>query len=126
MFDTGAQANCILEGLIPTKYYEKTIQKLRSANDSKMNVNYKLPKAHICQDNVCFKTSFILVKDMNDEVILRLPFIYLLTPFKINNEGLTTKPFDQTVHFKFVLKSEIKELRQLKDNSVSEYIRIIN
>ena len=31
LFDTGADLNCIKEGLIPTKYYNKTIEKLRSA-----------------------------------------------------------------------------------------------
>ena len=55
LIDTGADLNCIQEGLIPTKYYHKTTEGLSSANVSKMNIKYKLPKVHICQDNVYFK-----------------------------------------------------------------------
>ena len=36
LFDTGADSNCILEGLIPTKYFEKTSEQLSTANGSKI------------------------------------------------------------------------------------------
>ena len=91
------------EGPIPTRFYEKIIERINTANGGKMNVSYKLPKAHVCQSNACFKTSFILVKDMVDTVILGLPFIYLLYPFTVDENGLTTKPFGQTIVFKFIL-----------------------
>ncbi|KAH1254618.1 hypothetical protein GmHk_04G011030 [Glycine max] len=35
LFDTGTDSNCILEGLIPAKFFEKTSEKLSTANDSK-------------------------------------------------------------------------------------------
>lgn len=54
LIDTGADFNCIQESLLLTKYYEKTSEKLTSANGSKMRIKYKLPKVHICQHNVCF------------------------------------------------------------------------
>jgi hypothetical protein len=60
---------------------------LRTANDSKMQINFEISKAHVCQDNVCFKTSFVVVKNMIDKVILGLPFIILLYPFTTNDEG---------------------------------------
>uniref|UniRef100_A0A151UHT0 Polyprotein n=1 Tax=Cajanus cajan TaxID=3821 RepID=A0A151UHT0_CAJCA len=47
LFDTGADSNCILEGLIPTKYFEKTSEKLSTANRSKLQIRYKLSKATI-------------------------------------------------------------------------------
>nr|KYP32377.1 Enzymatic polyprotein [Cajanus cajan] len=47
LFDTGANSNCILEGLIPTKYFEKTSEKLSTANGSKLHIRYKLSKATI-------------------------------------------------------------------------------
>jgi hypothetical protein len=46
-----------------------------------MQITFEISKAHVCQDNVCFKTSFVLVKNMTDKVILSLPFITLLYPF---------------------------------------------
>jgi hypothetical protein len=37
--DSGASLNCIKEGIIPTKYYEKTTERLSSANGIKSNEN---------------------------------------------------------------------------------------
>jgi hypothetical protein len=126
LIDTGADLNCIQEGLIPTKYYHKTTEQLSSANGSKMSIKYKLPKVHVCQDKVCFKTSFVLVKNLTDNVILGVPFICLLYPFTTNSEGITTKPLGQQVTFKFLTKPEQRELKQLKEYSVSQSINIIS
>jgi hypothetical protein len=61
LVDTGADLNCIQEGLIPTKYFEKSTERLNSANGSKMQIKYEINNAHVCKDKVCFKTSFVLV-----------------------------------------------------------------
>jgi hypothetical protein len=118
LIDTGADLNCIQENLIPTRYYQKTIEQLSSANGSRMRIKYKLPQVEVCQDKVCFKTSFVLVQNLTDKVILGVPFICLLYPFTTNCEGITTKPFGQKVIFKFLTKPEQKELRQLKNYSI--------
>jgi hypothetical protein len=62
-----------------------------------MKINFQINKAYVCQDNVCFKTSFVLVKNMTDKVInmtnkviLGLPFITLLYPFTTDDGGVTT------------------------------------
>jgi len=47
LFDTGADSNYILEGLIPTKFFEKTLKKLSIASGSKLKINYKLSSAII-------------------------------------------------------------------------------
>ena len=54
--------NCIQEGLIPTKYFHKSTEILSAANQSPMQLKYEIPKAHVCQNSVCFKTSFVLIK----------------------------------------------------------------
>ncbi|CAL8993770.1 unnamed protein product [Prunus brigantina] len=81
LFDSGADLNCIQEGLIPTKYYTKSKESLSTASGKSLQLNYEIPKAHVCQNKICFKTSFVLVKNITDEVILGLPFIALLYPF---------------------------------------------
>ena len=73
LLDIGADLNCIQEGLVPTKYFHKTRERLSSANGSQMHIDYKLPKVYICQNNVCFKTSFVLVKNLTDKIILGTP-----------------------------------------------------
>ncbi|CAL8993918.1 unnamed protein product, partial [Prunus brigantina] len=81
LFDSGADLNCIQEGLIPTKFYQKSRESLSTASGKSLQLNFELPKAHVCQNKICFKTSFVLVKNITDEVILGLPFIALLYPF---------------------------------------------
>jgi len=75
LIDSGADLNCIREGLIPTQYYEKTTQKLFTANNSGLKVSFKLPNAKICNKGKCYDNSFILTKDITEEIILGTPFL---------------------------------------------------
>ncbi|KAL4601694.1 hypothetical protein ACB092_10G000200 [Castanea dentata] len=106
MIDSGADVNCIQEGLIPSKYFEKSTERLVSANGTKLKIKYELNNAHVCHDNVCFKIPSVLVKNMTDKVILGLPFINSLYPFLTEDDGITTDPFGQKVKFKFCDKHE--------------------
>jgi hypothetical protein len=123
--DTGADLNCIQEGLIPTKYFEKSTERLNSANGSKMHIKYEINNAHVCKDKVCFKTSFVLVKNLNDKVILGLPFIHLLYPFTTEEDGITIALFGQPVKFNFLNKIEENFAKLLKDNLISQSICLI-
>ncbi|RDY14527.1 hypothetical protein CR513_00411, partial [Mucuna pruriens] len=58
LIDSGADVNCIQEGSIPTKYYEKTLKGVTSANGSRMSIQYKLLNAKICKNQICYNTSF--------------------------------------------------------------------
>ena len=125
MIDSGADMNCIQEGLIPSKYFEKSTERLVSANGSQMKIKYELNNAHVCHDNVCFKIPSVLVKNMTDKVILGLPFINALYPFLVEHDGITTDPFGQKVKFKFASKFEINidNLSYKKDSPMNELIQ---
>ena len=107
MIDSSTDMNCIQEGLIPSKYFEKSIERLVSANGTQMKIKYELNNAHVCHGNVCFKIPYVLVKNMTDKVILGLPFINALYPFLVEHDEITTDPFGQKVKFIFALKFEI-------------------
>jgi len=107
MIDSSAGMNCIQEGMIPSKYYEKSTEKLFSANGTQMKIKYELNNAHVCHDNVCYKIPSVLVKNMTDKVILGIPFINSLYHFLTEHDGITTDPFRQKVKFKFSSKFEI-------------------
>ena len=107
MINSCADMNCIQEGLIPSKYFEKSTERLVSANGTQMKIKYELNNAHVYHGNVCFKIPSILVKNMTDKVILGLPIINALYPFLVEHDGITTDPFRQTVKFKFASKFEI-------------------
>ena len=107
MIDFGADMNYIQEGLIPSKYFKKSTERFVSTNGTQMKIKYELNNSHVCHGNVCFKTPFVLVKNMTDKVILGLPFINALYPFLIEYNGITTDPLGQKVKFKFASKFEI-------------------
>ena len=44
LIDSGADWNCIHEGLIPTVYFVKTSQKLSTASSDPLKVQYKIPQ----------------------------------------------------------------------------------
>ncbi|CAL9002903.1 unnamed protein product [Prunus brigantina] len=48
LFDSGADLNCIQEGLIPTKFYQKSRESLSTASGKSLQLNFELPKAHVC------------------------------------------------------------------------------
>lgn len=49
LIDSWANLNCIQDGIIPTKYYEKTKESLSGGNGSRLIVSYKLSKVKICK-----------------------------------------------------------------------------
>ena len=93
VIDSGADMNCIQEGLIPSRYFEKSTERLVFANGIQMKIKYELNDTRVCHGNVCFKIPSVLVKNMTNKVILGLPFINALYPF--------------LVKFKFASKFEI-------------------
>ncbi|GAV92387.1 Peptidase_A3 domain-containing protein, partial [Cephalotus follicularis] len=118
LIDSGAQMNCIQEGLIPTKYFEKTKQKLSTANGEDLRVNFKITNVHICNEGICIKQSFILVNDLDIRIILGQPFLEIIKPFKVTNEGITTKLFQQKILFAFNEKPITKDIDLLKTFSL--------
>ena len=107
--ESGADINCVQEGLTPTIYSEKTYQGVVSASSKPLAIDFKISNVHICNQNVCYKTSFLLVRDMNKEIILGTPFLALLCHFKINDEGIKTVYKGQNICFKFINSLKIKE-----------------
>ena len=118
LVDSGADINCIQEGLIPLGYFEKTLQRVVGANKQALQVKYKVSNVHVCNKNICYKISLLLVKDMNKEMILGTPFLSLLYPLTVDKEGIKTIFEKQEIGFYFLNAPEIKELNSI-DNRVN-------
>ncbi|GAV86227.1 RVP domain-containing protein, partial [Cephalotus follicularis] len=119
LIDSGAETNCIQEELIPTKFFEKTEQELSTAKGESLSVKFKISDVHICNEGIYIKQSFILVKDnLGIGIILGQQFLGIIKPFKVTNEGITTKLFQQKILFTFNKKSIIKEVNLLKTLSI--------
>ena len=115
MIDSGADLNCIQEGLIPTVYLVKTSQRLSTASNDPLKVQYKTPQEHICKNGICIKTLFLLVKNISHQIVLRTHFLTQLYPFSIDSQGLRTKYNNQDILFEFIKGIEIKEINQVQD-----------
>ena len=90
-----------------------------SANLKPLAIDYKISNVHICNQNVCYKTSLLFVKDKNKDIILETPFLTLLYSFKVNDEGIKSVYKRQNICFKFINSLKIKELNILQDNEVN-------
>ena len=114
LIDSGADLNCIQKGLIPTVYFVKTSQKLSTASNVPLKVQYKIPQGHICKNGICIKTSFLLVKNISHQIVLGTHFLIQLYIFHIDSRGLQTTYKDQQILFEFVKGMELKEINQLR------------
>ena len=65
---------------------------------------------------MCIKTSFLLVKNISQQVVLGTPLIIIqLNPFYVDKKGLHTKFTDQDLSFEFIKGIKIKEINQIQD-----------
>nr|KAJ0190706.1 hypothetical protein LSAT_V11C800444760 [Lactuca sativa] len=94
LIDSGADMNCIQEVIFPTQIFEKTTSRLTGAGGTKLIVKYKVYDVHICNDqDYCYKTHLILVKDLSSRFIVGTPFITKVYPFMVNDDGIRTNVF---------------------------------
>jgi hypothetical protein len=115
--------NCIQEGLIPNKYFEKSTEKLNSANGSQLQIKYELNNVYVCQNNVCFHTPSVLIKNIIDKVILGILLIFMLYPFSVDDEGISTVKMGVPVKFHFASRFDI-DINQL--NLISAKTKHLN
>jgi hypothetical protein len=107
LVDTGADLNCIQEGLVPSRYFEKSMETLSSASGNRMQINFELNNAHVCQNKTCFHTPSVLIKNMSEQVILGMPFIAMIYPFKADLHGIKTNVMGVPINFQFASKFEV-------------------
>ena len=100
--------------IIPPRYFRRSNERLASASGGKMQIEYDIPQAMVCQSSISFMTKFVLVKNMTDRVILGNPFLCLLYPFITDNEGITAHPFSQPIKFEFVRSPAPWEIKSLQ------------
>ena len=117
LVDSGADLNVIQEGLIPTRYFHKTTHTLWHAGGDKLQIQYKLPKAFICIDNKCIPQSFILAKNISNQVILGTPFLQSIYPIKkVDKNGITGTFKEKDIFLEFIIEPFQKVLHNVYDN----------
>ena len=109
----------MFESLVPSKYFEIANEKLQSASGSQLQIRYKLTNAHVCNQGMCMKTTFVLVKNLTTPVILGTPFLNLLYPIsKIDHQGITTSILGQDIIFEFSNPVDTNNITLIKKKKV--------
>ena len=101
MIDLGAASNCLQEGLVPINFCEKTKESLFGANGKRLAIKYKLSNAHICNQGICIKQTFIIVKDLKEKALLGVPFLSSIYPMWVDNQRIRTKLLEKEILFEF-------------------------
>jgi len=70
----------------------------------------------ICNDDVCLRSTFVLIENLLESVILGIPFLTSIFPFKVDTYGLTTEIFGKLIFYKFIFSPREKEVKALKEN----------
>lgn len=113
LLDSGADRNCIIEGLIPIKYLQKGTTKLYSATGERILINYKLSNAHICNNGICLSNDFVITKNINEEIILGIPFITQIKPYISDFDSIRTKILGKEISFPFIKTLSLEESKFL-------------
>jgi hypothetical protein len=107
--------NCIREGIIPFRYFERSSHKVHAANGNLLRVSHKIPEVHVCISGVCLKTSFLLIKNLNQGVILGTLFLSLIRPFLVTEQNIQFSIKGKQVELKFISQPEETLLNHLKE-----------
>jgi len=118
LLDSGANCNCILKGIVPTQYLEKSTSKLYSATGEQLRINYKLSKAHICNNGICLTNDFIITEDINEDIILGIPFITKIKPFITRLDDISTHILGKDLLFPFVKTLSLNESNFIRKNTI--------
>ena len=102
LIDSGADQNCIREGIIPTKYCERKKEQLCSINGGPFNTRYKLNKGYIQNNGYCLKNIFLIVQNITHVIILGTPFLTQIHPFQVNESGVHTKILGNQISSSFL------------------------
>ena len=126
LVDSGADLNCIQEGLIPTKYFQKTSHILREVSGRKLDIKYKLTNAKICQSGVCLPLNFTIIKNMtSNKMILGNPFLEMIIPFRVDEKNIIGDYQGNQITFEFIMNpysrwvNEIQDQLTLKHNQIN-------
>ncbi|KAM3238960.1 hypothetical protein P3L10_013993 [Capsicum annuum] len=119
LFDTGADSNCIVKVLVPTKYLTKSTSRLYSATGEKMTIHYQLPKAHICNNGICLINDFVITEDITEDIILGIPFVNQIRPYWSDYDGIRTTLLNQTLFFPLLRPLSQDEGNLIKEQTFS-------
>ncbi|KAL7137833.1 hypothetical protein ABFS83_10G120400 [Erythranthe nasuta] len=86
-----------------------------------MKFNFKIPKPFICKSKVCIPTSFLLVKNITNQVILGTLFFVFKKIFpikRIDYQGFLGTFDGKQINFHFITEPFTRIFHQIKDSFI--------
>ncbi|KAL3524765.1 hypothetical protein ACH5RR_013137 [Cinchona calisaya] len=123
MIDTRIDICTMREGLVPTRYFEKSTTALRAGEGSQIQVNYKLNNKCIFSEeknSICLP--FVLTKAISEHVRLGPPFFVKMHPYFCDEKTNSNK--EKQLTFNFVTIEKPRYLNQFSVNSIKENIKL--
>ena len=112
LIDSGADQNCICEGIIPAKCCERKKEQFCSANGEPLNTRYKLNKGYIQNNGYSFKNLFLTVQNITHGIILGTPLLTQIYPFQVNESSAHTKILGNQISSNFYAALHNEQERQ--------------
>ena len=126
LVDSGADLNCIREGLISTKHFQKTSHILREVLRRKLDIKYKLTNAKIWQNGICLPINFTTIKNItSNKMILGNFLLEMIIPFSVDEKKIVGEYQWNQVIFEFIMNpysrwvNEIQDQLILKNNQIN-------
>ena len=97
---------------------KKTKESLFGANGKRLAIKYKLSNAHICNQDICIKQTFILVKDLKEKALLGVTFLSFIYPMWVYNQEIKTKLLENEILFEFANPLDERSINTLRDQVI--------
>lgn len=84
-----------------------------------MKLNYKLPKAFLCNNGICLPQSFMIVEDISCPIILGVPFMHAIFPLKRWDHTKIIGTYkDKDFQLDFITKPFTKSINQIVEKLI--------
>ena len=77
-----------------------------------------MSNAHICNQDIYIKRTFILVRDLKEKALFGVPFLNSIYPIKVDDQGLRTIFLDKEIFFEFTDPLDKRNINTLRDHVI--------
>lgn len=88
LLDSGSDLNCIRKDLVPVNLWRKSGEQAKSAGGQRLDVSLQVHKVHVCYQRLCLLFDFVILDNLDYDLLLGTPFLSTISPFTSTKEGV--------------------------------------
>ncbi|KAG9450354.1 hypothetical protein H6P81_010319 [Aristolochia fimbriata] len=123
LVDSGADLNCIREGVLPAHFRQPSTETLNSACGNALTIKGKVDELFVCNKmngQMFVHTPMVVVKNLSNKVILGTPFLLNILPFSVTKEAIITTNLGEPYHFAFLSAPTSRDLLSITSELLNE------